>query len=89
MIRTFRGHYRAVVQLGHCDVTWCTSNPMVCPFGGIPCRGRQPVLRRSACRSHNLAYRIANGGEVMPAWKGVLSADEIWDLVNFIRAQRR
>lgn len=36
-----------------------------------------------------LAYRIANGGEVMPAWKSVLSGDDIWDLVNFIRAQRR
>jgi mono/diheme cytochrome c family protein len=36
-----------------------------------------------------VAYRIANGGEVMPAWKSVLSADDIWDLINFIRAQRR
>lgn len=36
-----------------------------------------------------LAYRIANGGEVMPAWKGALSGDDIWDLVNFIRAQHR
>jgi len=35
-----------------------------------------------------VAYRIANGGEVMPAWKSVLSTDDIWDLVNFIRAQR-
>lgn len=36
-----------------------------------------------------VAYRIANGGEVMPAWKGVLSSGDIWDLVSFIRAQRR
>ena len=36
-----------------------------------------------------VAYRIANGGEVMPAWKDVLSTDDIWDLVSFIRAQRR
>jgi len=36
-----------------------------------------------------LAYRIANGGEVMPAWKAALSEQEIWDLVNFIRAQHR
>jgi putative copper resistance protein D len=36
-----------------------------------------------------LAYRIANGGVVMPAWGGVLSEREIWDLVNFIRAQRK
>ena len=33
-----------------------------------------------------VAYRIANGGEVMPAWKTVLSADDIWDLINFIRS---
>jgi mono/diheme cytochrome c family protein len=36
-----------------------------------------------------VAYRIANGGEVMPAWKTVLSAEEIWDLINFIRSLRR
>jgi mono/diheme cytochrome c family protein len=36
-----------------------------------------------------VAYRIANGGEVMPAWKSVLSSGDIWDLVSFIRAQRR
>lgn len=35
-----------------------------------------------------LAYRIANGGDVMPAWKNVLSGRNLWDLVNFIRAQR-
>jgi mono/diheme cytochrome c family protein len=35
-----------------------------------------------------LAYRIANGGEVMPAWKGALAEQDIWDLVNYIRAQR-
>lgn len=36
-----------------------------------------------------LAYRIANGGEVMPAWKSVLSDSEIWDLVSYIRSQHR
>lgn len=36
-----------------------------------------------------LVYRIANGGEVMPAWKSVLSVEETWDIVNFIRAQGR
>lgn len=36
-----------------------------------------------------VAYRIANGRELMPAWKGVLSAGEIWDLINYIRSQRR
>ena len=34
-----------------------------------------------------LAYRIANGGGAMPAWGGVLSERDIWDLVNYIRAQ--
>jgi mono/diheme cytochrome c family protein len=36
-----------------------------------------------------LAYRIANGGAVLPAWKGTLSSEDLWQLVNFIRAQRR
>lgn len=36
-----------------------------------------------------VAYRIANGGEMMPAWKTVLSAEEIWDLINFIRSLHR
>ena len=36
-----------------------------------------------------LAYRIANGGEVMPAWGGALTEQDIWDLVNYIRAQHR
>ena len=33
-----------------------------------------------------IAYRIANGAEGMPAWKGVLAETEIWDLLNFIRS---
>ena len=33
-----------------------------------------------------VAYRIANGGDVMPAWKAVLSERDIWDLLNFIRS---
>ena len=36
-----------------------------------------------------LAYRIRNGGEVMPAWKGVLSDAQVWDLVSYIRSQGR
>jgi mono/diheme cytochrome c family protein len=36
-----------------------------------------------------VAYRIANGQQSMPAWKDVLSADEIWDLINFIRSLHR
>jgi mono/diheme cytochrome c family protein len=33
-----------------------------------------------------VAYRIANGVKLMPAWKTVLSENEIWDLINFIRS---
>lgn len=36
-----------------------------------------------------VAYRIANGGDIMPAWKSALSERDIWDLVSFIRSQRR
>lgn len=36
-----------------------------------------------------VAYRIANGKDVMPAWKGVLTEREIWDLINYIRSLRR
>jgi len=36
-----------------------------------------------------LAYRIRNGGEAMPAWKGVLSDAQVWDLVSYIRSQHR
>src|SRR5262245_1412513 len=36
-----------------------------------------------------VAYRIANGGEAMPAWKSVLTTDQIWDLINFIRSLKR
>lgn len=33
-----------------------------------------------------VAYRIANGGEVMPAWKGILSDNQIWDVLNYVRS---
>ena len=33
-----------------------------------------------------IAYRIANGVNLMPAWKAVLSDDDLWDLINFIRS---
>jgi mono/diheme cytochrome c family protein len=33
-----------------------------------------------------VAYRIANGADLMPAWKSVLSDNDIWDLINFIRS---
>ena len=33
-----------------------------------------------------VAYRIINGVNMMPAFKSVLSENEIWDLLNFIRS---
>lgn len=36
-----------------------------------------------------VAYRIANGKDVMPAWKNTLSEREIWDLINYIRSLHR
>ena len=33
-----------------------------------------------------VAYRIANGVKMMPAFKSTLSENEIWDLLNFIRS---
>jgi mono/diheme cytochrome c family protein len=34
----------------------------------------------------DLAWKIETGRRAMPAWKGILTKNEIWDLVNFIRA---
>jgi mono/diheme cytochrome c family protein len=36
-----------------------------------------------------VAYRIAHGGEAMPAWADALTEQEIWDLVSYVRAQRQ
>lgn len=33
-----------------------------------------------------VAYRISHGIGLMPAWKDSLSSNEIWDLINYIRA---
>lgn len=33
----------------------------------------------------DLAWKIANGRGAMPAWKGILTENQVWDLVNFIR----
>lgn len=33
----------------------------------------------------DFAWKIENGRGAMPAWKGLLSENEIWDLVNFIQ----
>ena len=33
-----------------------------------------------------IAYRIINGKNLMPAWKGMLSDNDVWDLINFIRS---
>jgi mono/diheme cytochrome c family protein len=32
------------------------------------------------------AWKIANGRGAMPAWKGSLTENQIWDLVNFIQS---
>jgi mono/diheme cytochrome c family protein len=32
------------------------------------------------------AWKIANGRGQMPAWKGVLSENQIWDVVNFVQS---
>lgn len=31
------------------------------------------------------AWKIENGRGAMPAWKGVLTANQIWDVVNYIQ----
>jgi mono/diheme cytochrome c family protein len=36
-----------------------------------------------------VAYRIANGADAMPAYRDVLTPEQIWDLVNFIRSLHR
>jgi mono/diheme cytochrome c family protein len=36
-----------------------------------------------------LAFRIANGKNTMPAWQDILTQDQIWDLVSFIRAKAK
>jgi mono/diheme cytochrome c family protein len=36
-----------------------------------------------------VAYRIVNGGDGMPAWKGVLRDEDVWTLIVFIRTLRR
>lgn len=36
-----------------------------------------------------VAYRIANGKDGMPGWKGVLSDNDIWDVLSYVRSLRR
>jgi mono/diheme cytochrome c family protein len=36
-----------------------------------------------------VVYRIANGKNLMPAFKTTLSESQLWDLLNFIRSLRR
>ncbi len=33
----------------------------------------------------DFAWKIANGRGTMPAWKGTLTENQIWDLVNFVQ----
>jgi mono/diheme cytochrome c family protein len=37
----------------------------------------------------DLAWKIENGRGAMPAWKGILSESQIWDLVNYIKSLGR
>lgn len=34
----------------------------------------------------DFAWKIANGRSAMPAWKNILSRNQIWDLVNYIQS---
>ncbi len=34
----------------------------------------------------DFAWKISNGRNTMPAWKGILKENEIWDLVNYIQS---
>jgi mono/diheme cytochrome c family protein len=34
----------------------------------------------------DLAWKIENGRGLMPAWRNILSQDQIWDLVNYIQS---
>jgi len=36
-----------------------------------------------------LAFRIAHGKNTMPAWQDILTPDQIWDLVSFIRSKAK
>lgn len=33
-----------------------------------------------------IVYRIANGKDLMPAWKNTLSHNDLWDLLNHLRS---
>jgi mono/diheme cytochrome c family protein len=37
----------------------------------------------------DLGWKIANGRGFMPQWKGVLSEEQIWDVINYLRALSR
>jgi len=37
----------------------------------------------------DFAWKIANGRGPMPAWKGTLTENQIWDLVNFIQSLKK
>lgn len=49
----------------------------------------KPTNLRAMSGGHadgDFAWKIANGRGVMPAWKGVLKENEIWELVNYIQS---
>jgi mono/diheme cytochrome c family protein len=48
---------------------------------------RPAVLRRAAHHYNDgeLAWIIRTGRDPMPAWEGILTDEQIWDLVNYLR----
>ncbi len=49
---------------------------------------RPANLRKMSGRHSDgdFAWKIENGRGPMPAWKNILSKDQVWDLVNFIQS---
>lgn len=48
-----------------------------------------PADLTAMARQHpdgDFAWKIANGRGVMPAWKRILTENQIWDLVNFVQS---
>lgn len=49
--------------------------------GPTPFASRPPIFPDGI-----VAYRIANGVKMMPAFRTTLSENDTWDLINFIRS---
>ncbi len=55
---------------------------------GVALNPRPPDLRRMSGvhPDGDFAWKIANGRGAMPAWKGTLREDQIWDVTNYIQS---